>query len=202
MQKTFAKVISGLFNPLLMPTYGILILFASNTYYSLLPYHAKKVIFIIVFITTCLLPLAFIPLFMYQNLIKSFNMQAIKERIVPFATIGILYLMGYFLLKQMEVPSTIANVMLAGALIILTALLITLKWKISAHMAGIGGLTGAILIFSFNLQTNLIIYLIGAIFVAGLLGTARLILKHHTPNQVYWGFGVGLAVFVLTFLFF
>ena len=200
MKIILAKIVSGVFNPLLMPTYGLLILFQSDTYFALLPYEAKKAIFIIVLITTCLLPLAFLPLFLYQNLIQSFQLPDIKQRIIPFATTGKLYLIGYLILNQMGVPSTIANVLLAGALIIFIALLITLKWKISAQMAGIGGLTGAILAFSFSLQTDLLIYLLIVILLSGLLGSARLLLKHHTPRQVYSGFGLGLTVFLLTFL--
>ena len=202
MSKLLAKIISIIFNPLLMPTYGLLILLNSETYFSMLPFHAKKVIFIIVFITTCLLPLAFLPLFMYQNLLKDFEMPTIKERIIPFSTMTILYFMGYLILNQMDVPSTIANVLLAGAITILIMLLITLRWKISAHMAGIGALTGAIIIFSYYLKTNLIIFLLGSIFIAGLLGTSRLILNHHTPTQIYSGFGLGLTLLVLTFVFF
>jgi hypothetical protein len=200
MKMILAKIVSGVFNPLLMPTYGLLILFQSDTYFALLPYEAKKAIFIIVLITTCLLPLAFLPLFLYQNLIQSLRLPDIKQRIIPFATTGILYLIGYLILNQMGVPSTIANVLLAGALIIFIALLITLKWKISAHMAGIGSLTGAILGFSFRLHTDLLNYLLIVILLSGLLGSARLLLKHHTPKQVYSGFGLGLMVFLLTFL--
>jgi len=199
IQKTTAKILSGIFNPLLMPTYSILILFQSDTYFSMLPFEAKKVVFIIVFISTCLLPLAFIPLFLYQNLIRNFEMESNRERIVPFATIGLLYGLGYFLLLQMKVPDTIAHVILGGAITIFITLFITIKWKISAHMAGIGALTGALLVFSFTLKSNLTIFLVAAILVAGLVGTSRMILKFHTPAQIYSGFGLGLAVLILTF---
>lgn len=202
MSKLIAKIISIVFNPLLMPTYGLLILLNSETYFAMLPFHAKKVIFIIVFITTCLLPLAFLPLFMFQNLLKSFEMYTIKERIIPLATIGILYFIGYLIMYQMDVPSTLANILLAGAITIFLLFLITLRWKISAHMAGIGALTGTILAFSYTLETNLINFLLASIFIAGLVGTSRLILKHHTPPQIYTGFGLGLTVLVLTFVFF
>ncbi|MGM0531517.1 MAG: PAP2 family protein [Bacteroidota bacterium] len=202
MSKLIAKIISIVFNPLLMPTYGLLILLNSETYFAMLPFHAKKVIFIIVFITTCLLPLAFLPLFMFQNLLKSFEMYTIKERIIPLATIGILYFIGYLIMYQMDVPSTLANILLAGAITIFLLFLITLRWKISAHMAGIGALTGTILAFSYTLETNLINFLLASIFIAGLVGTSRLILKHHTPPQIYTGFGLGLTVLVFTFVFF
>lgn len=201
IQQLLAKVVSGLFNPLLIPTYSILILFNSGTNFSLLPYHVKEIIFIVVLITTCLLPLAFLPLFMYQNLLKSLKMMTSRERIVPYVTIGTLHLTGYFILTGIDVPIIISGILLASAFIIYIALLITLKWKISAHMSGIGGLTGAILVFSFTLKTNLIIYLLIVLFIAGLLGTARLVLNHHTPGQIYSGFGLGLSVFILTYLF-
>jgi len=202
MQQSIAKIISGIFNPLLMPTYGILILFSSDSYFSMLPYEAKKVVFIIVFISSCLLPLAFLPLFLYQNLIRNFEMKTIRERIVPFATIGLLYLMGYFLLLQMEVPDTIANVMLGGAIAIFINLLITLKWKISAHMTGIGALTGVLVVFSYTLKSDLTVYLASALVVAGLVGSSRLLLNYHTPPQIYAGFGLGLTTLLLTFLIF
>jgi hypothetical protein len=202
MQKTIAKIISGIFNPLLMPTYGILILFSSDSYFAMLPFDAKKVVFLIVFISTCLLPLAFLPLFLYQRLIHNFEMKSNRERIIPFAAIGLLYLMGYFLLLQMKVPGTIANVVLGGAIAIFFTLLVTIKWKISAHMAGIGALIGALLVFSFTLQSDLILYLVLALFVSGLVGTSRMILKYHTPAQIYSGFVLGLAALVLTFLIF
>lgn len=201
-QKTTAKILSGIFNPLLMPTYSILILFSSDSYFSMLPFEAKKVIFVIVFISTCLLPLAFLPLFLYQNLIRNFEMKANRERIVPFATIGLLYVLGYFLLLQMEAPDTITHVILGGAITIFITLLITLKWKISAHMAGTGALTGVLLIFSFTLKTNLTSFLVAAFLVAGLVGTSRMILKFHSPAQVYSGFGLGLVVVILTFTIF
>lgn len=186
----------------MMPTYGILILFSSDSYFSMLPYEAKKVVFIIVFISSCLLPLAFLPLFLYQNMIRNFEMKTTRERIVPFATIGLLYLMGYFLLLQMEVPKTIVNILLGGAFALFINLLITLKWKISAHMTGIGALTGVLIVFSYTLKSDLTPYLASAFIVAGLVGTSRLLLRHHTPPQVYAGFGLGMTVLILTFLIF
>ena len=202
MQKALAKIISGIFNPLLMPTYGILILFSSDSYFSLLPYEAKKIVFIIVFISTCLLPLAFIPLFLYQNLIQNFEMKTTRERIIPFATIALLYLMGYFLLLQMKVPDTIANVILGGSLSIFVTLFITFRWKISAHMTGIGALVGTLLVFSYTLQSDLTLYLVLALLVSGITGTSRMVLNFHTPSQIYAGFALGLSVLILTFVIF
>ena len=202
MQKTIAKIISVIFNPLIMPTLGILILFNSNSYYSMLPYEAKRVIFLTVLISTCLLPLSFLPLFLYQKLIKSISMDSNRERIVPFIVVSIMYIMTYFLLKRMGVPTQINNLILGGSFTIFLLALISVKWKISAHMAGVGALLGALFIFSFQTQTSFLVYLILTIFISGLLGTSRIKLNKHTARQIYVGFAVGLVAIVSTFLIF
>ena len=202
MNKTIAKIISAVFNPLLMPTYALLILFTTNTYFTFLPFEAKKAIFLTTFISTCLLPLAFIPLFMYQRLIQNIEMENKRERLLPFSVVTILYFLSFFLMKQMGVPPTILNVILAGGILILIIVLITIRWKISAHMAGIGALSATLVAFTVVLKADFIGYLLISLFVAGILGTARMVLKSHTPQEVYAGFGLGVTVLSLTYFVF
>jgi membrane-associated phospholipid phosphatase len=102
----------------------------------------------------------------------------------------------------MGVPDMINNVILAGAITILLLTIITLKWKVSAHMAGVGALTGALFIFSSQLQADFITFIILAILIAGLTGVARIILKAHTPGEIYVGFGIGLLTLFSTFMIF
>ncbi len=200
MHKNIAKLITGIFNPLLMPTLGILILFSSNSYYSILSYDVQKVIFVTIIISTCLLPLSFLPLFYYQNIIKDISMRTKRERIIPFFVIFVIYLLTYFLLNNMGVPPVINNMILGGAITILLLALLTTRWKVSAHMAGIGGLISALIIFNLKLHASLLIYILIAVFIAGLVGTSRIILKAHSPGEIYSGFGLGLATMFLVFL--
>ena len=202
MNRTVAKVISTAFNPLLMPTYALLMLFATNTYFSLLPFEAKKAIFLTTFISTCLLPLAFIPLFIYQNLIRNIEMQNKKERLVPFSVITILYFLAYFLMAQMGVPPTILKIILAGGILTLLIVFITIWWKISVHMAGIGALAAAVYSFAVILRADFIVFLLVTLFIAGILGTARMVLKSHSPAEIYTGFGLGALVLALTYVIF
>src|SRR6056297_2885302 len=156
MNKTIAKIISAVFNPLLMPTYALLILFTTNTYFTFLPFEAKKAIFLTTFIIICLLPLAFIPLFMYQRLIQNIEMENKRERLLPFSVVTILYFLSFFLMKQMGVPPTILKVILAGGILILIIVLITIRWKISAHMAGVGALSATLVAFTVVLKADFI----------------------------------------------
>jgi hypothetical protein len=92
--------------------------------------------------------------------------------------------------------------LLGGGLAILITALINLKYKISAHMVGIGGMLGGLMAISSLTQFDMTVYYILVILVAGLIGFARLILKEHQPYQLYLGFLLGLIVqFTLFFSF-
>ena len=194
MSKYIAKTFSFLFHPLFMPTAGILILFNTQTVLSYLPFEAQKIIFLIVFISTAVLPLTFIPFYFIQKIIKSIFLEERKERLVPFFITAVLYFFAYYLLVRLGAPVTINLFILASACTVFLLFLLSFKWKISAHMTGIGGLTGTLIAFSFRLQINLEYFIMAAILVSGLLGYSRLKLKSHHPFEVYSGWLIGLVL--------
>src|SRR5690606_20889008 len=118
-----------------------------------------------------------------------------EERIVPFAMAAIYHGITYYVLRRSEIPlhpmllSALAGVLLATLL----TTFITIRWKISAHMVGIGGLIGAISGSSAVHALPLLPLIALLIIVAGLLGTARLIAGEHTPAQIYAGALLGFA---------
>ena len=90
--------------------------------------------------------------------------------------------------------------MVGSALTVLVIALINLKWKISAHMAGIGGLIG--LVYQIHVQDlsafDLFWVLCLIIILAGVLGSARLALNRHNTLQVMAGVVVGFLCVCLT----
>jgi membrane-associated phospholipid phosphatase len=75
------------------------------------------------------------------------------------------------------------------------AIVVTFWWKISAHMFGVGGLMGGVMAVSHYVEHVNPHYLIMALFlISGLVGSSRLLLKKHTPAQVYTGFLLGFTV--------
>ncbi|MDY6801678.1 MAG: hypothetical protein SVU94_10735 [Bacteroidota bacterium] len=202
MNKFLAKIFSFLFHPLLMPAIGILILFNAKTVLNYLPFEAKKIIFFIVFISTTILPLTFIPFYYFQKIIKTVFLETKKERIIPFFITSVLYFFAYFLLVRLGSPTTINLFILASACTVFILFLLTIKWKVSAHMMGIGGLTGTLIAISFKLQINLEFFIIAAIFVSGILGYSRMKLKSHNSFEIYTGWLMGLiipAILILTY---
>lgn len=81
---------------------------------------------------------------------------------------------------------------MAALVIQILCAIINVWWKISTHTAAIGGVTGALLAFSFLFAFNPVWWLCLTILVAGLLGSSRIILRQHTLPQVLTGYAIGL----------
>lgn len=195
MQRLIAKVISIILHPLFMPAYGILILFyISGTFLTYLPGLVKRIVFIIIIVNTIILPLSVVPFFISQKIIKSIHMETTRERIIPLTMNSIFFYLGFYLLNKLQVPDLIKMYVFASFSVVVVTLLISLKWKISIHMIGIGGLTGAIISISWHLGVDMKAIWMGLMLFGGLIGFARLELNKHTPAQVYSGFFTGLIV--------
>lgn len=199
--KAFAQVISSIFHPLVMPIIGLFIIFNTDSYINYAVDDNNKLITIaLITIYTLIIP-SFITLLLYfTKMIKSFEMNSQKERIIPYLFTIICYVITLYQLKQAPVPPIIYNFMLGATLSIMLAFIINIRWKISAHMIGIGGLVGALFCVAILLEIYITPYLIGTIFIAGLIGSSRLVLKAHTPAQIYIGFFVGIfCQFIILF---
>lgn len=202
MGKTFAKIFSVLFHPLLLPAIGIVILYNSGSVLEYLPFQAKKVILLVVLVSTFVLPLTFVPFFIFQRIIKSVQMENNRERLIPFFVTAILYFFCYYLLVRLGAPETITKFILAATTTVLILFLLSFKWKISAHMTGIGGLTGSLIAVSFRLGVNLEYFIIAVVIASGIIGYSRLALKAHKHYQIYLGWLTGVFLTISVILLF
>ena len=192
----FSRMTSVIFHPLLMPTWGFLLLSSSGFYFSLLPWSVKKFLLLIVFVFTCLLPALSIWL-LSLNPKFDIKMEKNTDRIVPLLISSVFYYLGYLILKRLPV-FPIYNLFLIGSVLVQIALVVvSLKWKISVHLAAIGGLIGCFVGLSFRLQQNPVLILTFLILAAGLVASSRLILLKHTNSQVYAGFTLGFVILTL-----
>lgn len=194
MEKRFAQILSFLFHPLFLTFYGLIILFNSSLYISYLPPSMKKWIYIIVGVNTVIVPLSITPVYLYRKIISSLKMESSTERIIPLIINACLFYLTYYLLSRYNTPNVIRVYILAGAVCIFMAIIISWKWKISLHMIGIGALTGAVLSISIRYRINLNLYFIVLIFISGLLGASRLQLDAHNPGQIYSGYILGFII--------
>lgn len=202
--RTASQVVSIILHPLVMPTFGLL------CYYSMFPMVRQfndaelfMQIFLRVLLFTMFLPLTSVMLMMRLGKVSTIFIEDQRERSWPLLLAAAIYLVTFkFVLPSPPVPPFIPLFILGAASALIAALLINLKWKISLHMIGIGGLCGALTaLYIFTHEGNPL-WLSTWFVIAGILGTARLILRAHTSLQILAGFALGfvaefgLAVFV------
>ena len=203
METRLAKTLSLLLHPLLMPTYGFLLIFCTKNYISTFtPFSLKVVILSITFVFTFMLPALNAFILLKMGRIKSFEMETPKERIIPYISTSLYFFGLYYLFITAQFPPVFVILILGAAISILLTWIINFKWKISAHAVGVGGIIGAMIGISLRLMIDLRLILILVIFIAGLLGFARLKLNAHTPAQVYSGYLLGALTEFLLMLFY
>lgn len=203
METRIAKIISYLLHPLLMPTYGFLLLFGTNNYIATFtPFKLKLIILGITFVFTFILPALNAVILLRSKRIKSLEMESASERNIPYLSTCFYFFALFYLFYNSEFPPVFVILVLAAGISILLTFLINLKWKISAHAIGIGGIIGATMGISARLLIDLQLVTIIVIILAGFVGFARLKLETHTPSQVYAGFLLGFLTEFLLMLFY
>lgn len=200
--KLTAKIVSLLFHPLLMPTAGLILIFNMGGPISYLPLEIKRVVLVIVAATTCIIPMTLIPLFQIMGLVESVYMVERKERFWPMLATAISCFVGYWILNRVPIiPKFINSFIFFTIVSVILALSITLFWKVSIHMVGMGGITALTTALAWRFNPQLIVFVAAAFVIAGLVGWARLKTESHQPAQVYVGYLLGFFTVSLSALF-
>ena len=201
MNTKIAKAISILLNPAFMPILGVLIIFQSRLYQNILPQH-QMYVYLIVFFFTILIPLSLFPLLSVWKLINSIHLDERRDRFIPLVISTLCFYVTHFFILKMGGPRLLSLFTFATSLTSLIVLVVTLFWKISIHMTGIGGVTGLILALSLAYPVNLFSILILAIVLSGFLASVRLYLQVHNLLQIVTGYFTGFLSVIFTYYFF
>ncbi len=192
--KIFSQIVSFVFHPMLMPTLGLFFILNTGTHVSYLPFEMRRLLYIIVFTSSCLLPISLLPLFLQLKVINNFQMKTARERVWPLLFTSLFFLVGYFLLTRLNAPSLILRFLMASFFTVLIALAVSLYWKISIHALAVGGVTAVLMGIALRFGIDLIVSFTFMLIASGLVGTARLYLGAHNPLQVYAGYFTGFFV--------
>lgn len=197
-----SKLISVLLHPILVPSYftaWVLFFSEDNRFQGLLGYQ----LLITIMVFTIVFPLFIIVGLKRLGLISSYAMENRADRVLPFffmATIyaTCLYTLSYVLKLNMLLYSMVLSMNLS----VLTAAVISMRFKISAHTISISGVVGFLLATANNQRDgSLIIPFVVVLILAGALASARLFLNKHTPLQVIVGAICGFTIsFACTFV--
>ena len=200
----FAKLISYIFHPLLMPTFGLWLVLTTNPYIAFMVQPTvAKALYIVVFISTFVFPVLSSLLLLFTGRIKSLEMQTPEERRMPYLLTALYYMVGYYMIiSKIPLPEEISLLMLGASLSVVITLVINLFRKISAHAVAIGGLIGAFFGMGIISPSGIANPLILLFSMAGIIGYARLKLEAHKPIEVYAGYFLGFLCEFLLFVFF
>ena len=195
-----ARIVSMLFTPFYLPIIGLIALFFFS-YLSIFPMLYKFQVLVMTYLFTILLPTVMIHLYRrYQgwNLIE---LGQRERRMVPYIISIVCYFTCIYLMERLHMPHFIGSIIIAALLVQIVCAIINVWWKISTHTAAIGGVGGSLFAFAEYLGFNPVWWLSLVFFVAGLLGTSRMILRQHNLSQVVAGFWVGFICAAIAILF-
>jgi hypothetical protein len=200
MTRKLAQIISLILHPVVIPTLGFWLLFQSGFYFSFLNWQAKRIILLIILFSTAILPLLAMSL-LAMNPRFRLSFDTGNQRVMPLLFSSIFYYMGYMLLNRLNIYPVLKVLMIASVLVIIILMIVSFKWKISSHMAALGGLTGALLSLSFRTGVNPMWAIVAVILASGLAGSARLILGENKLWHLEAGYAIGFTFLYLTIYF-
>jgi len=183
-------------SPLLVPTYSTMMALSISPK-VLDVTGARYKLLLIVFALTCIFPMITIAVLHNFKVIKDKRLISRKERLIPYITGTVYYAVAVYHVIYTHEPQWLVMFFAGGATACLISTIVNIWWKISAHMAGMGGLLALLWqIDAMELdvinQLWMTLFIIIAIVLCGILGTARMILKRHTLPQIVAGFLNGL----------
>lgn len=195
-----ARVISAVFTPFMVPFLAFFLLFFF-TYLSIMPLMYKLTVLGLVYCFTILMPMLGIFLFRKLNGWTLHELGVRERRFVPYLLTIICYVACLIMMYRIHLPRYMSGVIVATLICMVICAVVNFRWKISAHMASSGMMVGGLLSYSFIFHFNPVGWLCFFILLAGMLGSARIIVRQHTLGEVCGGFFVGLFCGVIGILF-
>ncbi|MBX2906920.1 MAG: phosphatase PAP2 family protein [Taibaiella sp.] len=191
----FAHFVSFVCHPVFMPVAMTLVLsliapagFTGMT--------TKQWVLLVVSIATSTLffPLFSIALMKPLGFISSYKMPTARERTIPLMATMIFYFWISHVLNNMAgaIPQVLKILMLGNFWGIIMVFIANIFTRVSMHTSAAGGVIGVITVLLFSNSANMIVPLFIAIVLAGIIGTARLILGAHQRGDIWLGYIIGI----------
>ena len=194
--KILAFAVSILFHPLLLPLYVLFITFNTGTVFTYIPAYTQNMSYLLTLFGVILIPLLCLPLLKWFGLIEGYRLMQKQDRVFPvLVTIAGTFIVFYFS-RNLPYSNIVRQFYLIMVIMLSGFMIVTIRWKISMHMTAIGALCGFVFILGMKYLGDVINLLPLLILVSGLVASARLYLKQHTPAQVYVGYIYGATAVV------
>ncbi|NML19899.1 hypothetical protein HHL16_03390 [Pseudoflavitalea sp. G-6-1-2] len=189
-----AHLLSYVFHPLFISTYVTAFLLFIHPYAFAGMGEKQKVFTLVsVFFSTGFLPAFAVLLMRALGFVQSFQLRTQKERIIPYvAAITFYFWIWYVYHNLQDIPVYYVKFLLGSFLAVCAAWMFNIRYKISMHATGVGGLVMFFYLLTTGMREGTALYFAVALIIAGLVCTARFIVSDHTQRDIYSGFLVGM----------
>lgn len=192
--KIIAKIISYLFHPVFVPVFVVVFmvymhpyLFASFNNWDKTKAMLQSVLMFSFF------PIITVLLLKALNFIDSIHLYTQKDRIIPLIGCGIWYFWIWNVWNNLsDYPKETRLFALAIFISSWLALMANIVIKVSLHAIALGVGLAFIILMGTAHDLNFAAYITAALFVTGLVCTARLIDSDHNNLEIYGGLGIGI----------
>lgn len=200
---TLRKLSAGLswvLHPFLLPLYMMALLLTS-TAFAYYPAGVKLYLTWVVALYTVVIPVLALGVLRSLGRISDFRIDNRRERTLPLLLGAVCYVLCALTIARVPSAVFVRKFMIAAACCEVMCLLVSLRWKISLHLTGMGALVALLVIMNVIGAGNMLLPLTVALLGAGALASARLYLGCHNGAQVAAGFFGGFTVATLAVLF-
>lgn len=198
MMRKLANCINWIFSPLLIPTYITFLLLYSGFHFSMFSWPAKRFLLIVIFISTAVMPSITILISEFGKRIGLSDRKPSDSRIA-LMFVALYYYLGFYLLNKIPLYGIFKILLLAGAILIVALMLVSLWMEISWHTAAMGAAFGMMLALALRIGLNPLQMLSVIVLVSGITGTAVMIRNDNNLWGTLAGFPLGFTVFFLIF---
>ena len=190
-----AHLFSYVFHPVLIPTYiTAFLLFVHPLAFAGYGEREKVLVLVAVFFSSGFLPAFSVFLMQRLGFVSSMFLRTQRERIIPYAAAIIFYFWIWYVFRnQQKTPIFFVHFLLGSFLAVCSAWMWNIRLKVSMHATAVGGMVMFFLLQILTRQEVTGQYFAGALLVAGIVCTSRLIVSDHSKQEIYLGFFTGIA---------
>ncbi|MBT5698974.1 MAG: hypothetical protein HOJ12_03180, partial [Flavobacteriales bacterium] len=146
----FSKILSYLLHPILMPIIVLYIGINNVDYFYLIFHNYSNTLYLIILAFTMVLPLISAILFVKLGRVESLEMRKRKERRGPLFISILIMIIGFPIFYSIaKLSPHLSAIYISSIILLFFSFLITIRWKISLHMMGIGGATGTFIALNY-----------------------------------------------------
>lgn len=198
--RKISNALSWVLHPFLLPVYLMTVLLTMTTF-AHYPSSVKFYLMWVVALYAIIIPILSLGVLRSLGRISDYRVDNRSERMLPLLIGAICYVLCAITIAKIPSAVFLRKFMIAAASCEVLCLVVSLYWKISLHLTGMGAAVALLVVMNVVSAGSMLIPLMVTILCAGALASARLYLGCHNGPQVLAGFGGGFAVSLLAVLF-